>query len=343
LLRSSFIIVFCIAIRSLGEDWIASLALAMTKSIQSLCSQKNSGFTIIELSIVFVVLSFIGSVGLSFMASKAEVERERTTIERMEYVMRAIDDYAYKFGRVPCPANGALTLAVLNFGKAEITGSACTSETYNDTNSGLLNNVVAGVVPVEGLGIPSIYMMDGWNRRITYVVDEDFIEANDIATAPAANANIMIYDKVEDDSAKVNINRHITDSYGVDTDGGGPSDGGVDDFEGAGGAVVLIISHGKNGQGAWIYKGSATRLNKAAVATDFDGGTPAHLTLEGENNGLITPATNFDNNFVYFPRWELDCYDTSALNCADGDANSGNKGKFDDILMWRTLAQLKGL
>jgi len=295
-------------------------------------NKKNSGFTIIELSIVFTILALIGTVGLSFFASRAEAEREKVTSERMEYVMKAIEDYVHHFGYLPCPANGEDQLDDAWFSRSDKAVGLCTTFNYSAATTDLTGGVVVGVVPTGELNIAPYYMMDGWSKRITYIVDEDLVNSGDIAD-PAKTADIMIYDKVYGENEdpfgpRVNVIRNVVDDFL----------NSVEDDEDTG-AAVLIISHGKNGQGAWQYKGVIARSNKEEVSDDDAfGGAPGYYTLEGENNHLVSPA-KFDNYFVYFPLWEQRCI----APCAGGALAGGDQGTFDDILIWRTKQQLQNL
>jgi prepilin-type N-terminal cleavage/methylation domain-containing protein len=96
---------------------------------------------------------------------------------------------------------------------------------------------VAGVVPWATLGLPET---DAWNRRLTYHVTQSFTDGNPDAcdTSTTSFALCSIGDITVTDSA-VNIATNIP---------------------------VLIVSHGKNGFGAFLSNG--TQISSAAGSTN---------------------------------------------------------------------------
>jgi prepilin-type N-terminal cleavage/methylation domain-containing protein len=99
--------------------------------------EKIKGFSLIELSIVILILSVFLSTTVSFLAKKSAVDKNAITKERMERIAEALKIYFEKMdlvdgdasdddGYIPCPANIAAALNNSTFGVGADNGSNCT-------------------------------------------------------------------------------------------------------------------------------------------------------------------------------------------------------------------------
>lgn len=126
------------------------------------------------------------------------------------------------------------------------------------------NTVVGGMVPTKTLQLPDDYAIDGWGRRIMYIVDVNM-------TAAAGAANIPVTDSA--------TNRITVTGAGAGTK--------------TTGAVYLLMSFGKNGHGGYIRNGSSTRLANY-ISADADELTNCHCNSSAA-------ATAFAASFVQKP------------------------------------------
>ncbi len=312
------------------------------KQIQ-LASSGNRGFTIIEMAIVLTILALVLGGGLSIAASMIETEKSDTTTERMNTIMTTLKQYAEAKDQLPCPADGTIAWNAANFGVGTGTGTppgGCTAA--NETVS--VGDVVAGVVPVGTLGLDPIYMLDGWNRRITYVVDEDLtfpgpstdsgdddvdnegdpgFEEEGFMNGNVPTGDIEILD--EDDN-------HLSTRLATAAEGAANQILGCDGIEvsNAGDCIpvrvaVLIISHGKNGHGAWKVKGAAQEDDNRAEDR-------RHMEDDNSHQNTTTNPT-YDATYRSMPLREQPASPTGTLALGDQ--------YFDDILMYWTKWQLK--
>jgi prepilin-type N-terminal cleavage/methylation domain-containing protein len=212
----------------------------------------KQGFTIIELSIVLTVIAMIAGTALAFTSSRLHKQKVDLTRARAADILEFVGMFVKQNCHLPCPADAEVSVTDDDFGTISDDGDAsdgafCTShnEKHNATN------VIAGAVPVRHLMIDPTYIIDGWGRKFTYVVDDDLTHPSNYGT-------------------------NLTGSIEVR-----PSDSGSAITNNA---VVLVMSHGADGHGAWKVKGGATKLNKGI--TDED-------SLENAESGGA-----FDNIFV---------------------------------------------
>lgn len=196
-------------------------------------NRKQSGFTLIELAIVLVIVgvligSFIGTLG-----ARIDTTRRAETAEDLDRIKTALLGYAYSTGAgshyLPCPCtancdtNGGLNPGQENRGG----GGACTAVT------------AVGYLPWGTLGLKP---GDSWNTLYSYWVDPDF---SDSATA------FVLAD---------------TGSGQVRT----RSPNGANTPLVAGNVVAVVYSHGKNTYGGLSVAGDALPAIPAANVDEIN-------------------------------------------------------------------------
>jgi len=135
------------------------------------------------------------------------------------------------------------------------------------TNAGITISrytVAGGMVPTKTLQLPDDYAIDGWGRRIMYMVDVNM-------TALYGAANIPVTD-----SATNRITVTGAASSAKTT-----------------GAVYLLLSFGKNGHGGYTRSGATTRISNY-ISADADELTNCHC-----NSSAV--ATAFSSSFIQKP------------------------------------------
>lgn len=130
-----------------------------------------AGFTLIEMSVILVILSF---AAVSMVVSNQDVQKMgkvKSTEETIKKVNKALMKYAKKYKAFPCPAVGFLLTTDANFGVASnVPGDCDSSGSINGIVTSSDGNSYTGGIPIRTLGLKEEDAMDGWNRRLIYVV-----------------------------------------------------------------------------------------------------------------------------------------------------------------------------
>lgn len=134
-------------------------------------NNRKYGFTLLEMSIVILVLSILFVGGINLYITIIELSEKNSTYDKMYTIDQAIKNYVLKNSRLPCPSD----ITSLAEDKRSRTESRISDGTCNVLNSNFLNgNFIFGGVPVNDLELPSDYLVDAWDSRIIYVVDKRY-------------------------------------------------------------------------------------------------------------------------------------------------------------------------
>lgn len=188
----------------------------------------HKGFTLVEMAIALVIVATLLTAGLKVAAIWAERAAISTTQKHQEAIKQALISYLGANGRLPCPEPAA-----------PFNGK--------DDDERVAGCATVGIIPFRTLGLDRETVMDGWDNYFTYMVsstwlmtyDKNLVGAdaagqriNNIGLAfwaGASPAQITVYDRYPADADKILI--------------GDPAN--------KTGAAVAIVSHGRNGLGAY--------------------------------------------------------------------------------------------
>jgi len=128
----------------------------------------KKAYTLVELSIVLVIISIFLSSGLNIFTNNIVQTKTVNTKEKLNIIYRSLAEYLMQNKKLPCPI--ILTLAKdkdtnLNYG-AMISGCATSP-----------NQITIGALPTRDLGLPNDMAEDDFGNKILYVVDNRLIPA----------------------------------------------------------------------------------------------------------------------------------------------------------------------
>ena len=250
------------------------------------------GFTLAELAIALVIIGLL--LASAFVPLNTQIELRAVTDTRriQENVKDAITGFAQANGRLPCPADPTIASGVANAGTERAT-----------CNTGA--NMV-GVVPWATLGTPEL---DAWGRRLTYRVATIFADAIASATYQSTGQTPTC-----DPPSNPTTPAPVLASFALCSLGDitvytrDPANHATTTAL-ASTVAAVIVSHGKNGNGAYVPSGS----QKTAAAANTD---------ELANATFTAGATSFYNRDPT----------PSASGCSDTSGTAFCE--FDDIITW---------
>lgn len=152
-----------------------------------------SGFTLVELSVVLVVISLLVAGGLAASVSMVNRSAYIDTRTQLQQIEQSLQDYYTVNGRLPCVASLTEATSSSSFGvEIGATGTTCAGGAAESTpghyrvDSGGGVMVRVGMLPVRTLGLSDSVAADKFGSRIVYAVTEKLTDAGQFGTAPGA-------------------------------------------------------------------------------------------------------------------------------------------------------------
>lgn len=296
--------------------------------------RRSRGFTLAELAIGFLIIGLLLYSAFMPLSSQLETRNIADTRRTMDQIREALIGFAQANGRLPCPARGATPAGSIDSSTWTQSFSAG-AEQYDTTNKRCFTAL--GVVPWSTLGLTET---DAWGRRFTYRVSPAFADATydstDAATKRTWQSRNSAPGGSQDQTA---IQSPADQSPTCPGSGAGNSPspiptqasfalcslGDIAVFTrletnhatvtALGSSLpAIVISHGKNGKGAWQPNGVA--LSSAAANTD-----------ELANSSGTTTRTAGYLSYAFYSRNQT----PQATTCDDTSGTAFCE--FDDIVM----------
>jgi prepilin-type N-terminal cleavage/methylation domain-containing protein len=149
----------------------------------------KSGFSLIELSIVLIIMALLVGGGLYALKGFKKANNAAITKENIKTAYLSLQLYKQKSSKMPCPAKAGISSSDVNYGKADCSIVAT-------------GGVMQGSVPFKDLSIQTKYTIDSWGNKLNYVVSKDLTDGD------LANDN---------DAAKLTIRNALNNSLLSDT------------------------------------------------------------------------------------------------------------------------------
>lgn len=142
--------------------------------LSGLTHASQRGFSLIELSVVVVILSIVSVFGMEMAAGFVSDRALNTTRQQLVKLDQAIDRFYGVYGRLPCPAVRSLGPASTSFGLEDCTIAVLTATT-----------VRAGDIPFRTLNLPMSAAIDGYGNKFNYFVTAGLTVATTFAATAA--------------------------------------------------------------------------------------------------------------------------------------------------------------
>lgn len=215
-------------------------------------AQSPRGFTLVELAVVLAVLGLLLGTLLMPLAAQHDLRGRRDTERALADVREALLGYAIAKGRLPCPAASSLPTGTAGAGIEARVDGQCACNGGSEASAGgrrCTGSAVVGVLPWVSLGLPET---DAWGRRYTYALDTKFGRDPMQATFGAGCAPSPV-----PRSAGFALCSPATVVVKAADPGVALVSGGV---------PAIVVSHGKNGHGAYTSQGRRLDLSAAVPA-----------------------------------------------------------------------------
>lgn len=231
----------------------------------------QSGFTLIEIAVVLLIVTFLMVGGVRLLSSTQEGLRARLTRQNMDAVKAALQAYMVRAGRLPCPAVETSTTTDATYGTEAPTPGTCTGTTVLDAVG------FRGVVPWKTLGMTTETAFDGWGRQLTYAV------TNTATNTPTATTTLSGL------RSSLTLHSAAPVSLGLPPTGNqvNACSTTANDNVCNGAAAVMLVSHGQNSLGAYNVTGVRSPLPTSASEVEN--------TDADRNFVLAEPSSDFDD------------------------------------------------
>ncbi len=251
----------------------------------------SSGFTLIELTIVILIVGVL-MVPLTQMYSLyLKEKRIITTNESIQNSIRSLALFSPK--RFPCPSDRSLPPTDVNYGYEQCTGIPACSAAYQgicrvdgtrDTAidaDALPDPVLIGGVPfrtrVGAVTVPlpllnSSDTLDGWNRKLTYAVSERLTDVAKTGSLEDFKYGVIAA-----------IDEHGNPTAGISA---------------VGDAQLVVLSHGYTGNGGFSERGSF--LPCPAVGQDRENCDNDNTFIEALGQYDANDANFFDDHVQFY-------------------------------------------
>ncbi len=253
------------------------------------------GFTLVEITIVVLVLAVLLASLLGPLSVRIEQQQIRKTLDHMQEIKEALYGYAMANGALPCPDTDA-----------DGNGDGLADQ---DTSTPPQCADPEGWLPFQTLGVPA---GDAWGYRFRYRVIPAFTVPNINAADPAGDCapgdgNLDLCGGGSDDLYITVQSRPYTLPHTPTVIGTAPA---------------VILSHGKNGYGA-------TRTSSTCIPPVSPGPPPGPDCMSSAPNNTDEQKNTDPSRTAFVSRH----YTASSGPCDDDDNNAAYC-EYDDIVVW---------
>lgn len=217
--------------------------------------EKQRGFSLLEMAVTLAIVAFLLGGLIMTLGAQQDRNREQETRRLLIQAREALYGFAMQTGRLPCPADGTLASGAPQAGREQQNAAgACTVA------------AASGVLPWATLALPEV---DSWGNRFRYVVDPAGAFSG-LSPAPAPLCGNPVPQA----------------AFGFCTPAATLEARRIDNVVLATGLPAVVLSHGKNGFGAFNSSGAQQPAGSAAESDNADGNSPFRQDL---------PTATFDD------------------------------------------------
>jgi prepilin-type N-terminal cleavage/methylation domain-containing protein len=231
---------------------------------------RQSGFSLVELTVVLVIVALLSSGLLLGLSAQREVASSQEAQRQLDNIKEALLAFAITNGRLPCPAIPNLANTNANAGQEDRPNA------NSDCNATLDGH---GVLPWIALGLPET---DPWGQRFTYFASKKFTKALTTGSQASFSLETGLATAVPpDNSGTANVVTKINLLLPLEA-------GNIKTI--ANDVAVVIVSHGPNGAGAYTTDG----IQNSGLTVDEIENANATLTFVA-----LQPSPSFNDQLIW--------------------------------------------
>ena len=254
---------------------------------------RAAGFTLVEIAVVVLIAAILLTAGISLVKSRLEAAQLDVTQKKQEAIKQALISYLGKNKRLPCPDNNRDGLE---------------DRDANPPNGCLPQNF--GGVPYADLGLERSAALDGWENYIRYIVSPNWrftygpaltLTTSNVNPDTTFNADAPFVPKVSQGTIALYSNTTLV-----------PILNPCINFTGA---VVALVSHGKNGFYATNVSGN-TNTGPVGPSDETQNSVPTSALPAGPLYGCVAPSWNV---FRIVKHDATDTFDDVVMTISESD------------------------
>lgn len=263
----------------------------------------KAGVTIIELSVVIIILGILGTILLDLSSQISSNTRYNDTQKKMDYIIDIIKRFAEEHGTIPAPSEwnefGSQCAPGNNTGSANQCASLGTTDP------------IIGGLPTDQLSLPRRYTIDEWGNRFIYAVNVNFTRSfthsrttlQDTANGTGPDDIITIQDAATTPNMITNDN-----------------------------VVFVLISTGENAFNARNSVGTTINSSSTNNASERENTDGDAIFISDSFNG------NYDDITHFVPAWMMNKFVQSNLNpSGSGSSNTSTDITYQNAEIARSL------
>lgn len=132
--------------------------------------KKVSGFTLVEMTVVLVIIGLLLAGLLVPLREGIKQERRAETVDSLKTIEEALYGFTVVNGRLPCPDCRVLGNPVCNDGQEDFAAAPNDNQCLVDANLGVVGDALSGNIPWATLNNPQ---SDAWGSWFTYYVYDE--------------------------------------------------------------------------------------------------------------------------------------------------------------------------
>ena len=239
---------------------------------------RSRGFSLVELTVALVIVSILLTMGVSALTVQLENATHSSTQKKLQIIKDALTIYLGKYRRLPCPDLPAAAGNVAGQGDDNRATPGSVTTTCSAT---------VGTVPYIDLGLSRDAVMDGWENFFTYAVTSDALDTADWTRSTAFAVG---------KPGKLIVQSRDPGNSAITTNLVAPEN-----------AVIVLISHGLNGLGAWTVQGTQNVQPVAGTdeAENADLGANTTFIVREPTTANIATYGAFDDKVSFIKAAEL--------------------------------------